>query len=268
MHPAPATKANELLDVLQRLDNDRQPSEFELTRVEREAEKLVRSGGDPAKGHMVAGIASAFRGDWQEYERHFRISSELSPSRHVRHNNIKAGLRLAYASRPLALARELMQAYPDDLAVLKLVREVAVQTLEFEMIVRVQSALNKLGVGEEAGAEEQIRRLMLVRDRALRYGITSADIVARLDAAGEVLREAREPIFGVLFDFALDGRLGYSLSVKADIGTICDLNFRIVDRLVERFDDTLADLFTIGCLISRRELHATRLSHAGEEAQQ
>lgn len=265
MHPTPATKANELLDVLQRLRDDRRPSEFDLARVEREAEKLVRSGSDPAEGHMVAGIASALRGDWQEYERHFRISSELSPRRHIRHNDIMASLRLAYASRPLALARELMRAYPDDLVGLGLVRDVAVRTLEFDLMKQAQYALEKLGA-QEADTELRMKKLAIVHDRALRLGISSADIVARLDAVGEILREAREPVFGSMFDFALEGRLAYSLAIKADIDTLCDLNFRIIDRLIERFDDTLADLLTIGCLVNRSELHATGLSRAGEEA--
>lgn len=267
MNPIPATKANELLDVIQRLSHERKPSELELARVQREATTLVRSGAAPADGHMVLGMASAFQNDMGGFQHHFGIAFELTSERYIRKNFIFAALRLGLVEQPLAHARDLFQLYPDDIGALRLVHEMAVRALEFELAEHSERALRKLAAWREDEVIT-VARLRLARDRALRLGISSSDIVARLETAAKVVREAGEPVFGLIFDFAREGRFSYGFVLRANVEVLCDINFQIVDRLVDQFDDTLADLFTICCLTRPSELHTPGLSLVSDQAQQ
>lgn len=266
MNPTPATKENALLEVIQRLSHEHHPSPLELARVQREATALIRSGAVPAAGHMVLGIARAFQNDAEGFQRHFDIAFGLTSERYVKKNFIFAALRLGLIERPLAHARDLFQLYPDDIGALRQVNEVATRALDFELAESSEHALRKL----EAWRVDDLitfARLRPAHERALRLGISSSDIVVRLEMAAKVVRDAGEPVFGLVFDFAREGRFSYGLVLRTNVDALCDINFRIVDRLVEEFDDTLADLFTICCLTRPSELHTPGLSLVRDQTQ-
>ncbi len=267
MNPTPAIKANALLNVIQRLSHERKPSQLELARVQREATTLIRSGAAPSDGHMMLGIVCAFQNDTDEFQRHFQIAFGLSSDRYIRKNYIFAALRLGLVEQPLAQARDLFQMYPDDIGALRLAHEMAMRALDFDLAERAEHALRKL----EAWRTEEVitlARMRPVRERASRLRISTSDIVARLDVAAKTVRDAGEPVFGLVFDFGREGRVSYGIVLRASVDVLCDINFRIVDRLVDQFDDTLADLFTICCLTRPSELHTPGLSLVSDQTQQ
>src|SRR5262249_32102465 len=134
--------------------------------------------------------------------------------------------------------------------VLRIARGAAVECLDFGLVSKVDELYRRMEVNlrpDEIPGSRFIEAASLARE----LGAAPQDIVARLECAASVLRDAREPIFSTLFDMASDGRFSYAFGVKADVSEISNLNFRIVDELIGKFDNTFVDLFTIACLRTR-----------------
>ena len=74
--PSPATKAAELIRSLAELAEETEPNEFELKRLEREAEKLLKV--DAVAGHTALGAAASLRGDTREVHYRHRLAAKLS----------------------------------------------------------------------------------------------------------------------------------------------------------------------------------------------
>lgn len=262
----PVPKANELIDELILLVDKRSPDQLSLARIEREGRQLLQSRVTPELAHMVLGTAAALKFDIDGFRDHFRIAQQNSSSPTIRTNFAVMALRLGLLKDAYGIVASLMGSYPDNLTTLGVAREVALAALQFDKMYEIQERLTRLQAKQETGYIE-ISRLSESTERAKRMGIQGDAILDRLEVASSILREAREPVFSRLFDIGLDGRFSYSLGVKCDVDTLCDLNFRIVDRMIESFDDTYSDLFTIGCLVHRGDVPTSRLSDPRSEAQ-
>lgn len=195
-------------------------------------------------------------------EKHFRIARQLSPSRNIPFNFCVLALRVGLLAETRREADALLSRYPDDVDVLSIVEDVACGCCDFEMLFEVRGRLERLGKPFK-GIDH--KKFLPVMDRAKAMGISVDQIVARLETAASVLREANEPIFGHMFDITPEGTFAYSFGVDANVAELTEYSLSMADVLVEKFEDPLADLITISCL-RRRELPARELSHASAEA--
>jgi hypothetical protein len=261
----PAPKANELIERLRPLIEDRRPDAFSIARIRRDAEGLLRSGVMPGETHMILGTLDALEFNGAGFFDHFRIAQQLSGSQSVSANFSLVALRCGFVRESVEAANAFFHAHPDDLSVLKLAREIAVDSLQFGILLQVEERFAKLRSKPIGVARERFTSAIA---RAKHLGISEAAILDRIEFAGAILREEHEPIFSVLFDFALDGRFSYCFGVKCDVDTMCDLNFKMAEHLVDTFDDTLVDFFTICCLTHRGDVSSGRLSDARSETQQ
>jgi len=263
----PAPKVNELINELKLLLPERQPSPLALARIRRESQKVLRSHVTPDEAHMILGTVAALEFGVEEFFEHFRIAQQLSSHSNIRRNFAVMAMRCGFVREAYEATISLMRSYPDDLGILRLAREFSVNALQFGSFFEAEERLKRLNDKPESGVIAAARFHEL-KARADQLDISPEDVLDRLEFAGAIVRNAKEPIFSTLFDIGLEGRFSYSFGVKCDTDTLCDLNFKIAELIVSTFDDTLADLFTIGCLIHRSDMSTGRLSDARPEAQQ
>lgn len=267
MDAQPKRKVDELEDELELLVDERVPPEFRLARVARGAQSLLQKGITPDAAHALLGIVDALAGNSDGFIEHFRIAKQLSPNRRTRGQFAIFAMRLGLHRVAAEQAIELFRTYPDDVQVLKLAREVASHSLHFELFFAARTALHKLGIPDDELTAYCVPRFERTMQLCRSMDVGWDPLVTRADAAGTVLREFREPIFDVMYDTGTEGQLSHAFAVKADIDTITNINFAIVDRLVEQFDDTFAEVVTFCCLPARRELFARRVPKPSEATQ-
>jgi hypothetical protein len=210
---------------------------------------------------MLLGSLDALEFDLDGVKDHFRIAQQLSAERIIPFNFCVVGRRVGLIADIRRAADGLLSRYPDDVKVLNLVSEVAAICCDFGMLFEARERADRLGKPIE-GMDS--RRFVPVVANAEELGISTDDIVERLQAAASVLTKAREPNFGALFDVSPEGTLAYSFSLDASASELTNYSLSIADVLLDRFQDPLSDLITISCL-KKRELPTRELSHAGDE---
>ena len=259
----PASKTNDLIDQMRPLLSERRPSELAVRKIRLDAEKLVRSGVDPAQGHMILGSLDSLEFNVEGVKNHFKIAQQLSPDRVIPFNYCVVGRRIGLMGEIRKTADSLLSRYPDDLKVLNLVNEMAGVCCDLEMMFDARERSSRLGQDLNLGAIQQ-SKFIPVASRAKKLGISTEEIVARLDVAGATLRDSREPCFGAIYEVSPEGTVAYSFGLEASSAELTEYSLAIVDALVDAFSDPLSDLITISCL-KKRELPTRELSRAGEE---
>jgi hypothetical protein len=211
---------------------------------------------------MILAALDAFTFDLDGVKDHYRIAQQLSSDRIIPFNFCVLARRVGLLAETRRVADSLLSRYPDDLKVLGLVDQVASTCCDFDLLMEVRSRISRLGAkwqGPDHAKFEPVLRL------AKSMSISVNQIVERLEAAATILQRAREPIFGAMFDISPDGTVAYAFGLDASVVELTDYSLSIVDVLIEKFDDPLADLITISCQ-RKRELPTRELSLAGEEA--
>ena len=111
--PSPVTKAADLIRSLAALAKEIEPSEFELKRLEREAEKLLKV--DAVAGHTALGAAASLRGDVKEVRYRHRLAAQLSGESAQSLHNFAASLAaLGEFTEALEIARRAYSRAPAD----------------------------------------------------------------------------------------------------------------------------------------------------------
>jgi hypothetical protein len=258
----PVPKSSELIDQLRPLLTQRRPSELAVRKIRVEAEKLIKQGKSPADGHMLLGSIDALEFDVGGFVSHFRIAQQLSSSRNIPFNLCVMARRIGCFNEARRVADSLLSHYPDDVAILNLVNEVGGLCCDFEMLFEARERLERLGKPAEGIDRRKFLPVCALRNS---LGVTTDQIVERLEAAVSVLVDAREPNFGAVFDVSPEGTLAYGFGVDASATELAEYSLTIADVLLDRFEDPLSHLITISCL-KKRELRTRELSNAGAEA--
>lgn len=256
----PAPKSTELVDKLKELTDERRPSALVLQRLRREAQSLMKSSA--ADAHMVLGTLDALEFDVHGYLDHYRVAMQLSPERSLRVNFCVIGRRVLALREIYREAAALLESYPDDLHVLRVVEDAFFHCGDVAAVFGVHERRLKLGDTFVRGA---ITKWLPFLALAERMQVNGGDVLDRIDVAAGVLRDAKEPVFGVLFDIGSDGVAAFSYSVEAPASELTDYSIAMADAIIDRFENPLSDLITISCL-ERRELHTGRIPFAGEAA--
>lgn len=111
--PTPATKAAELLASLASLAEEAEPNDFELKRLEREAEKLLKI--DAGAGYTALGAAASLRGDVEGVHARHRAALQLSGDSPETLRNYAASLsELGEFTKALEVARRAYSRAPAD----------------------------------------------------------------------------------------------------------------------------------------------------------
>ena len=111
--PAPATKAAELIAALAALAAEAEPNDFELKRLEREAEKLLKI--DAVAGYTALGAVASLRGDIEGVHSRHRAALQLSGNSPQTLHNYGASLaKLGEFTEALEVARRAHSRAPAD----------------------------------------------------------------------------------------------------------------------------------------------------------
>ena len=129
--PAPAPKANELIERLAQLATAPALDEFSLQRIDRDANALMKS--DPAGAHTVLGGVAALRGDRAETRKRYRTALQIESAFATLFNHSYSLSLLDEHEEALKVAVEALKAYPDDLTLLNRAIKAALESANFEI---------------------------------------------------------------------------------------------------------------------------------------
>lgn len=261
LYMIPKPKSQELLEQLSALMPERIPSEFQMLKIEREAQKLLTKGVDPVPGRALLGDIAALRHNLDDFLRNYRIAFRLSTNQLLRLNFVVMARRLGCYGEALEVILELARNYPDNIEVLRLARVHSLDCARWDIAKEMEMRLGKLGV---SGDQLPVSRFEKTEALVKAQSVTQEQIFERINSVAILLRNNREPLFGNLFDISLDGMVSYGFMVKAPLERIVDLNISIAEHIVARFENTLSEIITISCVTQRDALQTNRLSESSE----
>lgn len=182
--PSPVTKAADLIRSLAELARETEPNEFELKRLEREAEQLLKV--DAVAGHTALGAAASLRGNTSEVHYRHRLAAKLSgESAETLHNYVASLTKLGEFTDALEIARRAYSRAPADPDVLDGLVAASVFTGHFREAYELVSEWNAANperpfvpdssveavlsaVDRDVFTEERIREILAIAHAVLR----------------------------------------------------------------------------------------------------
>ena len=185
--PAPAPKSAELLASLVAMAGEAEPNRFELKRLEREAENLVKV--DAVAGYTALGAAATLRGDVEAvHSRHqlaLRLSGELPEALH----NYAASLtKLGEFAKALEVARRAHDRAPADPAVLDSLVTTAIFAGHFREAYGAVNQWNDANPERPYASDWPVEAILNAVERKV---FTEERLREVLDIAHETLRSAK-----------------------------------------------------------------------------
>lgn len=245
---AAESTANSLLDRLMLLESG-EHDDLELRRIVQEANKLVQAGGYLAgQGYGILGAVASYQLNAEMVESYFTKAVMLSDPENIityQLNRAIALHRLYMQSRAVEHILEAIEAHRDSIALIEEGVRLSEASLQFETLDYLTNLLSKLEANKPAGLRITEKDKQLFISKRDELGITSAQIMERLEAAGQVLL-SQQARFGFVRLFVLPtGECSYQFHAKVSSEKAAELTFMITDRLVECFDDALENLISI-----------------------
>lgn len=244
---APEPISNTLLDrlmVLERGEHD----DLEVRRIVQDANKLVKAGGDlTAQGYGVLGAVASYQLDPAEVERCFKNAiAQSDPDNFVVFQlNRSIALHRVYKQREaLKLIADVIHRHKDNLMLIREGIRLASCALQFEQLKEFRDLLELLHCEMPTDVALTDYEELLFMAKQSEMGITSDDIVKRIDAAGETLLRQKVRFGSVNLRVTSDGECNYQFCVKVSPQEAAELTFTIADRLVEQFEDPMEKLLT------------------------
>lgn len=146
------------------------------------------------------------------------------------------------------VACTLFEKYPDSKSALSTAIRTFQLTLKFSEALELISRHDRLAVNEKSEFGDRERRMLTSSVGLLEdYPLTEHDLSLRLS---EAVASVRAEGFNVcrLGRLVLhDGSFVSHLFIDADASKCAELNFVVIDALIDMFDDVGADVFSIAC---------------------
>lgn len=185
--PSPATKAAELIKSLAELADEIEPNGFELKRLEREAEQLLKI--DAVAGHTALGAAASLRGDVTEVHYRHRLAAKLSgESAQTLYNYAASLIGLGEFTEALEIARRAYSRDPADPMVLNGVVSASVLTGHFREAYELVGKWNGANPERPNVPDSPVEALLSAIDRGVFTEERLREVVA---IAHEVLRDSK-----------------------------------------------------------------------------
>ena len=234
--PAPAPKANELIERLAQLADTPALDEFSLQRIARDANALMKS--DPAGAHTVLGGVAALRGDGEETRKRHRTALGIDESLELLFNYSVSLSHLDENEEALNVAIGALKKYPDNLQLLDRAINVALDSANFLIARDLSSRWDALSPDRPnplSGLVQQLADAVatgLFREEGIRE-------VLRILAATQRTENVRTSNSRISSHNAKESFF-YQRAVYAAPTLTAALNERLADQIVER-SDLMAD---------------------------
>lgn len=254
MHPAqPLSIASNLLTAIDRLKNtDDPPAPFELARLQREADKLLKVNAQEA--YVVqAGLAAL---EWDTDAVLHNTSKALRLGANIAtYLNCALSLRLVgNTAGAVQLVTEAVQRYPTDTEVQKVAVDVLISTGHLRKAAKICQDM----VDRSLPRADFVDGTLFLATQADKLGITDETMSAQADFARDVLTGHRRRMHGYTVGISADPDGSETLVFSAQfIGTPLD-EMRLESELASK----LADLPDWNPCVFVTELSATPLQHA------
>lgn len=225
-------------------------TELDLMRIERKTKDLLSNKkGDPAHCHMIFGIIGFLSGDRKKCESGSRNACLLAPGdATVLMNCMLTFTCIGNFSESIAAINAALVRFPDNKQVLACAIMQALQSLQYTLGASIMAQYDKLAINDAIDHLADLRTpFMLLKKTAESYGMADAQMLERLETAVQTVREHGFEVRRTATTTLHDGSCIYNLFLRADSQTCADTNFHIAESLVEKFDDTGINLFSIVC---------------------
>jgi len=238
--PAPATNA--LIDRINALVAEANPSELAIARIKAEAKALLKvnaAGANAALG-MIAGVEGDREGVVSYFDKAFR----LEPGNIIALKNYVIALtKVGLISDVAVRAVELARRSSDDIDALQTAYEALMYALRLSDAKTVWGRLESMNaeIAKEREAGFAIEpTLQLLESR----GSRDEDLASLAQVAANAIHDKGFAISGHELQTDASGALRFVFQVQCSDDAIPDLNWAIAEAVVSKFDDTLDDIVT------------------------
>lgn len=252
--PAPEPITNKLLDRLVAVEFG-EHNDLELKRIEAEANKVIRAGGDHVgPAYQVLGAVATYKMDIVSVDRYFKLayqylstpeeSVQLSLNRTISYH------RTYRFQKSLDNISETYSRNRDDLTVIAQAFKAAKFAARFDLAFEFEKKLLKLQPTKETELPDSFETYI---EKANSLSINLSDVTARLDFVGKILLENRIRYHGCEVYINTQGECLYEFVSEISAERAADLNFEIADKLAEEFSDPLDRLIVFSVRPARKE---------------
>ena len=228
--PAPATKADELIERLAFLAQSRGNDELEVGRIARDANALMDA--DPAGAHVVLGAVAAARGDAAETKHRYRIALQLNDSFTNRRNYSVSLSLLEEHDEAFDVVKGMLESHPNDVELLDHAIRLALESALLSEATRLCDQRDRVAPNRKNRLASQIRE---VAAAVAARSFTEGGVREALRTVAEIQRSegVRTVRVGITHDTVEQSFL-YLRGVNASPETVAALNERLADSIIEK----------------------------------
>lgn len=234
--PAPAPKANELIERLAQLADTPALDEFSLQRIARDANALMKS--DPAGAHTVLGGVAALRGDGEETRKRHRAALKIKSDFANFFNYLVSLSMLDEYEEALQVAIGALKKHPDNLNLLNSAINSALDSANFQIARDLSHRWDALAP-DRPNSSSGLARQLADAVRAGMFNEEAVREVLRILTETQRSESARTSNSKFRSDHA-EKSFFYERMIRATPTTAAALNERFADQIVER-SDLMAD---------------------------
>lgn len=263
--PTPQLESHELINRLVDAMRSGEISEFELRQIQRRAKHLLSQRlAPPEDCYMALAMTAFLDGNRPECEAALHNAIALAPKDQTNIRNAVGCLGgFGSVKEAFDLIYSKCSLFPDDKNFLRCAIMQAQQSLQFEHVPGLVQKYQKLSVNDPYDNAAQLAKSTLAMKKAAEEcGLNDAEMLSRLQTAIDVVRKKGVEIRQTATQVLHDGTFIYNLYVNKDRSECAAINFDIADALVDKYEDTGIDIFSIICLPRTDYFQSTRIAGA------
>lgn len=167
---------------------------------------------------------------------------------HMQVNASQALLHVGSIQSANDIACALSEKYPDSKSALSTSIRTYQLTLKFSEALELISRYDRLAVNEKSEFGDRERRMLTSSVGLLEdYSLSEHDLSLRLSEAVTAVRAEGFNVCRLGRLVLHDGSFVSHLFIDADVSKCAELNFVVIDALIDKFDDVGSGVFSIAC---------------------
>lgn len=226
-----------------------QINDLKLRQISRALDKLWDAKLiTPAQFHIARGFIAAARHDRVEAVAAVKNALQLAPRDPIAQANALSVFSTFCCVRDAVSLMELMfEQLPDNKSALRDIILHASELMQYQLAARALARYDNISMNTSAEASERRINLISELKMAKEYDFKDEDLAALIETAVDAVRARGREVYRNSRTKLRNNTSILYLHVDADPLACAHLNFDIADALVEKFEDTKADVLTIMC---------------------
>jgi hypothetical protein len=247
--PVPKLEINQLINEISAMVSSGNSSDLALRRVEKQTIALFESkAANPAHCHMVLGLVAMMQKDRAKCEKAVKNAIILAPrDSAVLMNGITCLTSMGNTRDAVALIKRMCDQFPDDKEILSYAIIQSHHVLQLSYACTLLCKFDKLAINDPVDLIRVRKPLLRAHETAEAYGMPESELLNRLETAIESVRARGLEVERSSSLTLHDGTFHYQLHIDADSTACAETNFHIADALVEKYEDTGIEFFSVVC---------------------